>query len=382
MRHPVWDRLNFFGRETLAQQLTGQLTNGQPVGLFGLRKMGKSSLMRYMQSLMPYPTAWIDLQAGVGDLVDLYARILRAWHKDAQVKFDLDLNLLEADLVSEDPSSDFSKLTKRALRQLTAYGLEDRLTIFLDEIEILVPSSDTSSSKLGRYLSFMRTLRGFVQEDGRLSLMVAGVNPKINRVNRLGGEEHQNPFYKLLTEVHLSPLAPQDCVQMVRNIGLQIDLSYTDDAVSDVLQYSGGHPFLARQLCSLAYKHLDYEPGEVSSDIIRKAARQFLFDPEYATFLDDMGLWGEVNSVGLWGERTAAANRILLNRLAQCSKACPESSMIRSQEEDVALLRSALYGLQHIHIIQSNDDISEPTYSITFGLFRSWIRQVQLGLQE
>lgn len=382
MRHPIWGQLDFFGRETLSQQLIKQLANGQPVGLFGLRKMGKSSLMRYMQLLMPCPTAWIDLQAGVKDLVHLYERILHAWHKDAQVKFDLDLGLLDVDLNSENPSSDFSKLVKHTLSQLSAQGVEDRLAIFLDEIELLFPPSDASSSTLARYFSLMHTLRGLVQEDGRISLMVAGVDPTINRVNRLGSEKQQNPFYKLLTEVYLPPLTIEDCSQMVRNIGLQVDLSYADDAVLAVSKYSGGHPFLARQLCSLAYKHLNYEPGEIALGAIEKAARQFLFDPEYATFLDDVGLWGEISSVELWGEKIASASQSVLLRLAQCSEPCPESSIIRNEQDDVASFRSALYALRQLHIIESDDEGLKPNYSITFGLFRSWIRQARLGLKE
>jgi tetratricopeptide (TPR) repeat protein len=382
MRHPIWGRLDFFGRETLSQQLIKQLTNGRPVGLFGLRKIGKSSLMRYMQPLMPYPTAWIDLQAGFKDLVHLYERILHAWHKDAQVKFDLDLGLLDVELNSENPSGDFSKLIRHTLSRLSAQEIEDRLTIFLDEIELLFPPSDASSSTLARYFSLMRMLRGLVQEDGRLSLMVAGVDPTINRVNRLGSEKHQNPFYKLLTEIYLPPLTTEDCSQMVRNIGLQVDLSYTDSAVLAVSRYSGGHPFLARQLCSLAYKHLNYEPGEISLTAIQKAAQQFLFDPEYATFLDDVGLWGEISSVELWGEKIASANQSVLSRLAQCSEPCPESSIIRSEEGDVASFRTALYALRQLHIIKSDDEDLEPNYSITFGLFHSWIRQVRLGLEE
>ena len=79
VRHPVFDVLNFFGREALASDLIEQMNSGQPIGLFGLRKMGKSSLMRYMQKLMPCPTACLDLQAGVGP-IDIYERLLNAWN--------------------------------------------------------------------------------------------------------------------------------------------------------------------------------------------------------------------------------------------------------------------------------------------------------------
>src|SRR5215472_7426777 len=83
---PIFDVLNFFGREVLARDLIEQMNSGQPIGLFGLRKMGKSSLMRYIQGLMPCPTACLDLQAGT-ELTGLYKRLLHSWHNDATVRF-------------------------------------------------------------------------------------------------------------------------------------------------------------------------------------------------------------------------------------------------------------------------------------------------------
>src|SRR4051794_14534561 len=60
VRDPVFDVLNFFGREALAKSLEGRFRQSQPVGLFGFRKMGKTSLMRYLKNILPCPTASVD----------------------------------------------------------------------------------------------------------------------------------------------------------------------------------------------------------------------------------------------------------------------------------------------------------------------------------
>ena len=55
VRSPVFDVLNFFGREALADEIAYLLASGQPVGLFGLRKMGKTSLLGFLRGRLPYP---------------------------------------------------------------------------------------------------------------------------------------------------------------------------------------------------------------------------------------------------------------------------------------------------------------------------------------
>lgn len=379
VRSPVSDVLNFFGREATAQEFKDQILDGHPIGIFGLRKIGKSSLMRYMQHSMPYPTAWIDLQAGV-DAPSLFSRILQAWNNDARARFDLDLGLGKVKISPEKAGSEFFELTNEILEKLEEDHIpkEAGLAIFLDEIELIMPPLNATGSELESYFSLMRMLRGLVQEDGRISLIVAGVDPLVNRKDRWGNE--QNPFYKLLQEEYLSPLHSDDCIQMVRNIGRQIELTYTDEALESIVRASGCHPFLARQLCSVAFNINKRHPGEVSANLINQAQEQFLFDPQYSSFLSDTGLWGEARSEALWGSEAAQANKQILLSLSQS-----EGPLAKLQLLDLggnkAALHSAIYGLEQLSIIRKAK-YSEEYFEISFGLLRSWIRRVYLGLPE
>src|SRR6185436_12562894 len=127
----------------------------------------------------------------------------------------------------------------------------------------------------------MRTLRGLVQEDRRVSLMVAGVDPTINRISRCGAKKAQNPFFQLLQEEYLSPLSPEDCIQMVRNIGQQVQCTFGENVAEIIAEASGGHPALARQLCSFAYRQRNRQPGEITLEELQAAAEEFLFNPQY-----------------------------------------------------------------------------------------------------
>jgi tetratricopeptide (TPR) repeat protein len=388
---PVTDVLSFFGREKLAQELKEELVSGKPIGLFGLRKMGKSSLMRYMQRLMPCPTSWLDLQKGV-ELVSVYERILQAWQSDAQTRLQLNLGLGGVKVSAADPSGDFAKITQDAIGRVSDQLTDARFAIFLDEIELILPPANAVSDVLDRYLSLMRTLRGLVQEDGNVSLMVAGVDPAVTRLSRLG--DAQNPFFQLLSEYYLPPLTKADCIQMIRNIGRQVELSYDDDVVEFVAWASGGHPFLARQLCSLALNERKMKPGEVTLAELQAAAEKFLFNPTYASIINEQGLWGaEVGNAKIWGEQLARSNQEVLLSLGRAKQPQPRSALVNEVNESAndqahqlfgsAARETALITLDQLTVVDDVDAASsttDPHYDISFGIFRDWIRRVRLGL--
>ena len=60
---PVQDPTWFYGRESLVQRLPAVLAQGQHVGIFGLRKVGKTSLTNQLyQHFVNTPTVIIDCQ--------------------------------------------------------------------------------------------------------------------------------------------------------------------------------------------------------------------------------------------------------------------------------------------------------------------------------
>jgi hypothetical protein len=95
------------------------------------------------------------------------------------------------------------------------------------------------------------------------------------------------------------------------------------------------------------------------------------------------GPWGGVGNAALWGEQAARANQAVLLKLAQSPESLPESAIVDGPNS--ADLRSALFALEQLHVIRSTIDglgHPDPHYAITFGLLRSWLRRVQMGLEE
>jgi len=372
VRDPVADRLNFFGRAARADELLEMLAEGRPVGLFGLRKMGKSSLLQVLGDRAGFPVAHVDLQEGL-ELAGIYTRTLAAWQRALRVKTP-DLRW-EPPPLSGDLADAFTSAVRGLLQQLEAQGLSARLGLFIDEIELLVPGETNNAAveaaELARYLAFARVLRGLVQATGQLSLLVAGVDARLNRVNRLAGE--QNPFYQFFRAEYLEPLSEADCIQMVRNIGRQMGLVYSDEAVAYVATVSGGHPFLARQLCSATLKLRGETVGsEITLTQLQTAAAQFVRDPDTASHLNEDGLWGEVTNPVLWPPLQIIENQAMLTALAR-TETQPEATLLAAAHE-VNAREQALFELKQRAVIGRVQELLH----IQFGLFRHWIGRYKL----
>ncbi len=370
VRDPVADRLNFFGRDSLAQEMLEELTSGRPLALLGLRKMGKSSLLQAIRDRASFPVAYVDLQAGV-ELSSLYGRILNSWQQTLRTHAsEISWSPLSQ---SDDPTAGFVNAVQALMQTLAEADYPARLGLLVDEIELIVPRSESvvGEAELNRYLTFGRTLRGLVQESGNFALLVAGVDPTINRVNRWA--EQQNPFYQFFREIYLPPLSRDDTIQMVRNIGRQMGLAYPDEAMALVAETSGGHPFLARQLCSAAFQtHLRETGSEISLDELQTAANKFIRNPATSILLNERGIWGEVTNPDLWLAAQIVENGNVLRLLARKGPQPEDGLMEQATDRDAR--EASLFELDQRSVLER----IEENFDIQFGLFQRWIQRYQL----
>jgi hypothetical protein len=367
-QNPISDRLNFFGREKIADCLMEDLARGHAVALFGLRKMGKSSLLNYLRDKLPCPVSLVDLQAGA-ELGGVYTRILHDWGTRLKVlapRFEWTPPTFSRGC---DSLNLFTSAARELLTRMEKHDLNGQLVLLVDEIELIVPRGRTG---LSRFLSFARAVRGLFQEcPGRFGLVIAGVDPTVVRTNRFAGE--QNPFYNFFREEYLPPLSSEDCIQMIRNIGVQMGLQYQPDALDFVAETSGGHPYWARKLCSLAFH--ECEGGHpITMDCLRSVAQRFIQEPSTAHLLDENGLWGEISDPYLWPKLQVAANQKILLSLAGADQRRKDE--IVGQVLQRSAFNASLYELNQRSVLaQSDSDM----YWIHLRLFRNWIRNDRLG---
>lgn len=356
--HAVTDILSFFGRSALLADLERRLTSGRSAVVFGMRKVGKSSLLGRLREECPWSVALIDLEGYAREeLKHVYREALRSWHTALEAKFpDLALPEWMDDLTAPDATTQaqaFRRTVMNLLDLLADHPRRPGLLLFLDEIDGLLSQPE--------YLEFAAVLRSVAEDprcEGRFALLVAGLEPTLNRVDWMGGR--RNPFYAFFGEAGLGPLEPEDACMMVESIGSQMGIKYEDEALDLLVKTGGGHPFLTRQLCSRAVRDLEW-PGAVDPARAARAVEEYLHESD--NYLAE-SLWGMDHG----GPPPAEA--VLLQSLAT-TQPQPEESLIPpdlSPSEQRAR-RLALEHLKDQCLIRR----VEGGWELTIPLYRRWI---------
>lgn len=371
VRAPVAGAFSFFGREVQMTQLLRNLENGVSFGIFGLRKMGKTSLLQTLRDRAPYPVALVNAQTvSSRGLTAMYQRSLEYWAQWIKVHYHREWQ--PPKIARDESPGAFATKIIGLFDWLKSEGLDARLGLFLDEAELIVPEPEETGEKLQLYLGLVRALRGLIDEDHALTLVVASLNPSITRINNWGRE--QNPTYSLFKENNLPPLTQDDCIQMVRNIGSQVGLVYDEDSLQAIADLSGGHPFLARQLCSVLFSLRDRELGQINRHEINGAVHHFIYSDQTVPYLD-AGIWQDAGNVHLWSSpEQAEENQNVLLELAKADGLLSTEDLL---SPNPVVRRESIIGLTSYGIIY---DPEPGLYAIKFGLLREWLRHRKLGL--
>jgi hypothetical protein len=366
VRSPVNDILTFFGRSQLLTKLKWFLTSGMSAIVFGVRKIGKTSLLIRLMDECIWPVAMIDLQGYIGAEIDhIYEDILREWRVAIQANFpEVILPKWTGISTQVDPTTQvkyFQQSAQELLSLLENQLGQPGLLLFIDEVDILYDAVF--------YFELARALRGIAhnpRSKGRFAILASGLEPILNRQPEIN--EAMNPFYDFFREIPLEPLTVDDTQVMIRAIGSQMGVTYYDDAIDLIVDVAGGHPFLCRQLCSQAVQDLD-QPL-VSLAQASWAIETYLRQP--VNYLAE-GLW----NLSINGPPSSEAD--ILRQLAFVQPQ-PEKSLIPTNLP-LKELRAFDQALRHLH----DHRLINPTkdgWKITYPLYRLWIRRYILYLHD
>ena len=344
------------------------LDAGQPVGLFGLRKVGKTSLIQRLQGRLDQrrPIALVDTQTtarqqGVWPLypaiVAGFVAHLERTHPDLALP---DLRLYpEAGTLSPAIAESFLQDLHALHAALGQPEARERSLLIVDEVDRLFPSGETPGYE--GFAAFFGQLRAANQQAHLLDFVVVGVNPALNRRERW--QDTDNELYRALREVWMPPMSPQDVQEMIDSLGAQMGVRYKPEALRLLAQAGGGQPFVTRQMCSLAVMgRLGREVVTVTMDQAQAAIEEFVFRDPYLP--------------ELWCTRLDDTQREMLCRLAQAAEPIPRTRLLPPAQRQAALV--ALGGLEERALVRRD----EGGYTIAWDVFRDWIRWVELGLEE
>jgi serine/threonine-protein kinase len=274
----ITDSQRFFGRQTLINELEAALRLKGHVGLFGLRKMGKTSLLyRILEKLRAHPTilaAHVDTQRidviGRSSAYFLWSLGEALFDTNRSVQTTENLRLFGRHRMFADvpPSmrADMSEYFWHDVRRVLAGQDRRRIVFLVDEIERMWPGKKPRDGGWGRaFVDVWRLLRGIEQENpGRISYFVTGTSPECLEATEAAGEE--NPLHRYIERRFLPNLDDMSRRELLTRIGDRIGVKWTDTAIRFVVQQVSGHPSLLRTVGSFVHRTLASRTGPVTVD--------------------------------------------------------------------------------------------------------------------
>ena len=369
---PIADAGTFFGRGQFIHTLTTKIIQGENFGIFGLRKVGKTSLVFQLRENLPKNLiGYVDLQSVASRRCEeIYFRLSSALRRELRVKYP-DLPPVESKLTDYDASraypsiaTDFHNELLKIKAMLEAQGQQPRVLLLLDEIELLLPHGQNKG--FAGYEDFFRQVRGLYQQEGFVLSGVVGADPSACRAGKWG--DRDNPVFQYYDEVFLTPLDRTECDQMVHGIGEVMGVTFDAPALSIVYEESGGHPYVARQLCSRIVSRNVQRPLNVVEPLVNEGIEDYIAQrPDYF--------------VGVFrGYLSSEARQIMQVAAASDDNEVSRVQLLAFSEKagmDRVSLEKALQDLELFNLMTRDKE----RYGIKIRLLRRWIRRSWLGLE-
>jgi hypothetical protein len=240
---PITSDLYFFGRAALVVELQDGLRSGKNYGVFGLRKMGKTSLLFKLRRTLEQNSLGRFLYF---DLQDAALYRLTWWQL---------LDEIRRGIVDAEAAFEASKGPDDAAKAFRAAVEERRdgvpIVIALDEIEHIAPRLRMEAHWDRDFLDLWKTLRAVQNANRHVTFIVAGVNATVIEAPTYSG--HDNPLFAMAQVRYMPAFDVAELRTMVRTLGRPMGLQFAEDVYPYLLDRYGGHPSLTRMVCSRSH---------------------------------------------------------------------------------------------------------------------------------
>ena len=252
---------DFYGRREIIDEITAGRCRATYV--LGTRQIGKSSLLRQTETLVP--AIFLDLQWAGGRLDDL----ARQAHREVRRKrrrypwLPLDGAL----------SDDLFGLLEAINDPVEEAG--ERLWLLMDEAEIWVRIARSHPEVLHK-------LRGTIQNCPALCIVLAA-SKSLSEANTLTGKEG-SPFLSGFALRYLEPLNLHDGAALLRQEQGTVPVAVDEELLASLLALTGGHPLLLQLLGERIYEDGQLRPpteGDLTG-ILDQAVKTGIFPQDFA----------------------------------------------------------------------------------------------------
>jgi len=258
--------VEFYGRAQLVAEITG---GGQRATyVLGTRQIGKSSLLRQVETLIP--SLFLDVQWAGGRLEDLVRQAQREIRrKRGQYAWLPAEHML--------PPADLFSLLETVNDAPQAAG--QCAWILVDETERLLELARLNPEVLHR-------LRGTVQNCPalRLVLVAAKTLSEANDLTAVSG----SPFLSGFALRYLGGLSPADSAALLRRSQGPDSVVVDDVLASDLIQLTNGHPLLLQLLGERLFDdgHLRHPTQGDLDGVLDQCIKTAIFDKDFAYLTD------------------------------------------------------------------------------------------------
>jgi len=270
----------FYGRKETVQFFYDKYKSGENSGLFGLRKIGKTSVLyalkRYL-ALRGETAVFIDCQEPAFHKRRWFESLEFIISQLVQEIQSIGDNAIEIHLNENYTEKDASTYFEEDLKKISKLQYNNRLLLIFDEIEnITFHISPTNHWRTENdFILFWQSIRAIYQKNPTLfSFIIAGVNPKTIETGLIG--QYDNPIYRMITPTYLKLFNHSNVEDMVGNIGNYMGLDFDSEIFTFLTDDFGGHPFLIRQVCSKIHQELpNKRPISVSKLFYKEKIAEF-----------------------------------------------------------------------------------------------------------
>lgn len=320
---------NFYGRKDIVEELLDE--RHQCIYLMGNRRVGKTSILRYLETQFSGLHLFLDMQGAGNDPItigqDLVRQIERWPHK-----------LLNQVVENFQSTDDFCDI----LQKLTVFTNNNQIKVLLlvDEAEeLLIFKKDV----LQRFLSILRN-------KGSLRTIITA-SKGLSELNDQCREWKTTPFLSEFSIKYMSPLQIQEAKNLIcQKNNLEGQVHASAKLQSEIMLLTGCHPYLIQILC-----HRLFDKKGRLRQIAPK--RDLVVDEQLAMFFQDDY------------DMLSPTEGDILRKIAS-SGDITEISLMQSLKTEIHNLRRHLVGLEKLgYIIYENG-----TYRISNYFLDTWLR--------
>lgn len=252
--NPIKTSFNFFGRTEEINELYGRYLVGENGGLFGLRKIGKTSVINALNRKL-------KMEDKYGIYFDCSFLHHKRWYELlGHITNEIATEIKKRDNIKIDVSEKYdekyaAELFKKHIIRINESIKKERILLTFDEVENITfdISPQEHWAKGTDYTFFWQAIRAMQQlKPNIFSFIIAGTNPKIIEEPSASGSI--NPIFSGVNIYYLPFFKLAEVEDMVSAIGGSMGLKFDKEIYIYLMDDFGGHPLITRQACSILKK--------------------------------------------------------------------------------------------------------------------------------